>query len=208
MEKEEINKRLKDIIEQYGIGILNDELKFENLINIVFCNNEKEKEVLLKIFKVGIHKIIISADKGSCEEKFNAIEQVKSKIVNDLWLSEEVANLFSDCLTGALGWGENYTSSKIKERLALEEQIEKIGNQPIYEIDSTKEIPSDNSMNLYETGNGCLSLLSDFGEWLMDSIIEIIGTVIAVIWIARAIFDESVIDLVADIWEAITRIFG
>lgn len=117
----EVAKRLKSIVDEYGMDIVEDDIKLVALINDFIPEFDKELRLLRSMLDNGILKILLEEQSQQNHEL--AVTNAKGQMLNRSFLSENAAEFVIVCFTYMLGW--EYLSplrEKDPEQIAKEKE--------------------------------------------------------------------------------------
>jgi hypothetical protein len=101
---EEVEKRIKDFVQEVGTDFLvNDDL-FKLAINDILSDLKLERTVLINATSMHIGKIFLAAQNLSVAEKHKAQNEAKDKLVNNAAFSGEGAVFVVTVFAAAFGW--------------------------------------------------------------------------------------------------------
>jgi hypothetical protein len=95
----EFQKELRNIVVQHTPWAVVNKTKFIGLLNDYIPDYDKERRLLINMYKMGVFKIML-------EEKNHEIAVMKAKsfMLGDLFLAENASEFVTACFTYMLGW--------------------------------------------------------------------------------------------------------
>lgn len=100
----EIQRRLKHMHDEYGDELVLNRKKFISLIYDFIPEYEKERRLLITLYKIGILRLMYKEGHKQGGSKEIAMMKAKSLLQSDLFLSEAAAEFAVACYTYMLGW--------------------------------------------------------------------------------------------------------
>ncbi len=95
-----VKQALKQLIETFGIDILNDNKKLISLLSDYIPEYEKERRLIKTVINNDVFKTLLE---GSGDQKL-AITKSREYMIKELFISENAAEFILECFTYALGW--------------------------------------------------------------------------------------------------------
>lgn len=103
MDNNTITKALNEIVEAYGVGILQDVHRANALLKDFLPQYEKERKLILLALEEGIGADLQAVVQRDRTEQVRMITKWERRLVTDHWITEDAAQLVVSQLTGALG---------------------------------------------------------------------------------------------------------
>lgn len=95
-----VKEALKQLIETFGVEILNDNKKLISLLSDYIPEYEKERRLIKTVVNNDVFKNLLE---GSADQKL-AVNKSREYMVKELFISENAAEFILECFTYALGW--------------------------------------------------------------------------------------------------------
>ncbi|MBO6307930.1 MAG: leucine-rich repeat domain-containing protein [Oribacterium sp.] len=139
----EIQRKMKHMHDEYGDELVIDRKKFISLIHDFLPEYEKERRLLIFVYKVGILRLMFKEGNKPGGNREIATMRAKSLLLSDLFLSEAASEFVVACYTYMLGWPFE-AKLRVPERdgTEVEEEEEKQPRRPL-NIDEMTFYPVD-----------------------------------------------------------------
>ncbi len=95
-----VKEALKQLIETFGLEILNDNKKLISLLSDYIPEYEKERRLIKTVINNDVFKTLLE---GSGDQKL-AVTKSREYMIKELFISENAAEFVLECFTYALGW--------------------------------------------------------------------------------------------------------
>lgn len=119
---------IKNIVDEYGKNILNDNKKLLALLMDLFIEKTKEKNILSIAINAGVARKILDSNNSNTMNKDTISEQCKLDLCEDYGMDEKWAAFAVYCFTYALGWKNNAPPKNTNTNINIENQHKYIEN--------------------------------------------------------------------------------
>ena len=97
---------MSDLVNQFGKDVYKKDnaTKLKNLLCDLAAKFPRELKLLTRVVPEGLQEILLNADNGSEEEKESAVTAFQKQLIENAFLSDQVAAEAANILTVGLGW--------------------------------------------------------------------------------------------------------
>lgn len=150
---------MSNLVNQFGKDVYKKDnaTKLKNLLCDLAVKFPRELKLLTRVVPEGLQEILLNADNGSEDEKQSAVIAFQKQLVENAFLSDQVAAEAANILTVGLGW-------KTKLMGNTTQPIVQTAKQNI--VQNTKSVPANNttkSNQKFDTGDYSFGYL--WGLW-------------------------------------------
>ena len=125
---------MSDLVNQFGKDVYKKDnaTKLKNLLCDLAAKFPRELKLLTRVVPEGLQEILLNADNGSEDEKQSAVTAFQKQLVENAFLSEQIAAEAANILAGGLGWKIKLTSDITQASMHTETQtINQISEQTV-----------------------------------------------------------------------------